>query len=72
MIEADVGDDAVQPGVETAFETESMEVFVNFQEGFLINVAGIFVALHQVERQTEHIAIVTVDEFLEGIDAGGL
>ena len=40
MIEADVGDDAIEPGGEVGIETEGMEVFVNAEESFLVDIAG--------------------------------
>src|SRR5262249_32720267 len=46
VVQADVGDDAVEPGVKTALKAEAMKVAVNLQKGFLIDVARIFSALH--------------------------
>ena len=42
LIEANVCDDAVEPGIKTAFKTEAVEIFVGLEEGFLINVARVF------------------------------
>src|ERR1700722_15678761 len=47
LIEAHVGDDPVEPGVETALETKAVEIAVNLEERLLINVARVFRALHQ-------------------------
>ena len=49
MVEAYVRDNAVEPSVEAALEAEAMEIAVNLEEGFLINVASVFRALHQVQ-----------------------
>src|SRR5580693_2604870 len=48
LIEADVGDDAVEPGVKAAFETKTVEIAVNLEERLLVNVARVFRALHQI------------------------
>src|SRR5213078_1711032 len=42
VVQADIGDDAVEPGIEAAFEAKAVEIAVNLEEGFLINIAGIF------------------------------
>ena len=43
-----------------------MEVAVDLQEGFLINVARVLGTLHQVQRQPQHVAVVAAHQFLEG------
>src|SRR5262249_3306142 len=40
MVQANIGHDAVEPGVEAALEAEAMKVAVNLEEGFLINVGA--------------------------------
>ena len=42
VVQADVGYDTVEPGVKTAVEAEGVEVLVNSQKGFLVNVPGVF------------------------------
>jgi hypothetical protein len=41
MIETDVRNDAVHPGVETALEAKSMQILVNLDESFLIDIARV-------------------------------
>ena len=41
MVEAEVGDDAVDPGVEGALEAEVAEVAISLEEGLLLDVLGI-------------------------------
>ena len=65
LIEANVGDDAIEPGIKAALETESMEVAVDLQEGFLVDVARVLGTLHQVQRQPQHVAVVAAHQFLE-------
>src|SRR5215470_16035714 len=65
VVQADVGDDAVEPGVEAALEAETMKIAVNLEKSFLINVAGIFRAFHQVQGEAQNIAIETADQFLK-------
>src|SRR4030081_3264371 len=63
MLKAPVGEDAVQPSIKAAFKTESMQVAVDLQESFLINVARIFRPLHQIQRQPHNIPVITVNKF---------
>ena len=65
MIEADVGDDAVRPGIKAALETEARQIFVNFQEGFLVDVAGIFGLAQNIEGDSQDIAVVAVDQLFK-------
>jgi hypothetical protein len=44
-----------------ALEAEAMKILVGFQKCFLINVARIFRAARQIQRQTQNVAIVTVN-----------
>src|SRR5271156_5293640 len=48
MIEANIGDDAVQPGIKAAFKAKAMQVTVDLQKSILIDVARVFGALHQI------------------------
>src|SRR5260370_12130113 len=72
MIQAYVGHDAVQPGVETAFEAEAVQIAVNLKEGFLVNVARIFWTLHQVHGQPQYVAVEAAHQFLESRAIPGL
>src|SRR5712671_6005926 len=72
MIQTHVGHDAVQPGVETAFEAEAVQIAVNLQEGFLVNVARVFWTLHQVHGQPQYVAVEPAHQFLESRAIPGL
>src|SRR5580704_17831436 len=72
MVEADVGDDAIKPGVKAAFETEAVQVAVDLQEGFLVDVTSVLGALHQVQGEAKDVAVVTADKLLEREPAAGL
>src|SRR5258705_1011272 len=72
MIQADIGDNAIKPCVETAFETEAMQVAVDLQEGLLIDVAGVFGALHQVQGKAQDVAVIASDKLLKRKAAAGL
>ena len=72
MIEADVGDDAVRPGIKAALETEARQIPVNFQESFLVDVAGIFRPVQNVQGDSQDIAVVAVDQFFKGFAVPGL
>src|ERR1700676_285415 len=58
LVQAYVGDDAIEPGIEAALEAETMQVAVHLEERLLINVAGVFRTLHQVHAQAKHAAAV--------------
>src|SRR2546423_3312665 len=65
MIEADVRHNAVEPGVEAAFKTEAVQIAVNLQESFLINVTRVFRTLHQVQSQAQYVTVILTHQFLE-------
>ena len=65
MIEADVGDDAVRPGIKAALEAETRQILVNFQEGFLIDVAGIFGLVQNVQGDSQDVAVVAVHQLFK-------
>ncbi len=49
-----------------------MQVTVGLQEGFLIDVAGVFGALHQVQGQAQDVAVVSTHKLLKRKAAAGL
>ncbi len=65
MIQANICNDAVQPGVEAALEAEAMQVAINLQESLLINVARVLGTLHQIQRQPQHVPVIPAHQFLE-------
>jgi hypothetical protein len=65
LIEANIRDDAINPGIEAAFKTEAVQILINFQESFLVNVAGVFRFVENIEGDSQDVAIVAVHEFLK-------
>jgi hypothetical protein len=66
MIERNVCDDPVKPGVKAALEPEAMEIPVNPQEAFLVNISRIFAAMNQIQGEPQHFSVIAPDELLEG------
>jgi hypothetical protein len=61
MIEAHVGDDAVEPGIKAALEAKPVKVAIDLQKGVLVHVPCVFLALHQIQSQSQHVAVVAVN-----------
>ncbi len=72
MIQADIGDDAIKPGVKAALEAEPMQVAIDLEESFLVNVARVLRTLHQIQRQPQDIAVIPAHQFLERSAVSGL
>src|SRR5258708_33237549 len=66
MIEAEVGDDPVDPGVEGTFKTEAAQILVRLEEGLLINVLGVRLRSRQMQREPQDRLIVMTHQYLEG------
>ena len=66
LVEAEVGDDPVQPGVEGALKPEVAEVAVRFEERLLVDVLRILLVAEHVQRESENGLIVAADERVEG------
>ena len=45
MIERDVGHNPVKPGIKAALKSKAVQIPVNAEKAFLINIAGIFTAV---------------------------
>ena len=67
MIETNVGHNPVQPRVKAAVEPERMNVPVDPQKGFLINIAGVLGGAQQVHGEPKHTLVVSADQLLEGV-----
>src|SRR5258708_19257182 len=65
VIQADVGDDAVEPGVKAALETKTMEIAVNLEESFLVDLPGVLGALHNIKPHTHAVPTMPTQHFLE-------
>ncbi len=72
MIQRDVRHNPVKPGIEAALKSKPVQVPVNSEKAFLINVAGIFTAVDQIQRQTQHFPVVAAHQFLKGQTVSGL
>ena len=66
MVQAKVGDDPVEPGVEGALEPEVAEVAVGLEEGLLVNVLGVLLVAQHVQREAEDGLVVAADQRVEG------
>src|SRR5438477_9066791 len=58
VIEAEIGDDAVNPGIKRTLEAKTADVLVRLQERFLINVLGFRVRAGKMHSQPEHCLVV--------------
>src|SRR6266446_302421 len=65
MIEAEIGDDAVNPGVERRLKTKAIEVLVGPEKCFLIDVLSILLGTGEMKRQTQHSLIVIPHQLFE-------
>src|SRR5260370_20072442 len=65
VVEANVGDDAVEPGVKATFKAETVQIPVNLEERFLIDVAGALGPLHEIEGQAQDLAVIPANQFLQ-------
>src|SRR6185312_17406539 len=65
LVETQIRNYAVQPGVKAAIEAECMQIAVDAQERLLIHVAGIFLRTEQIQRQTQHRLIIEAYELLK-------
>ena len=66
VIQAEIGDDAIDPGVERALEAEARQIDVGAKKGFLIDVLTIFLRAGEMDRQAQHGAIILPHQFFEG------
>src|SRR5260370_27432999 len=65
VVEAYVGDDAVEPGVKAALEAKAVEIAVNLEEGFLIDVPGVLGTFHEIERQAQDVPVMAAHQVLQ-------
>jgi hypothetical protein len=65
VIETQIGHDSVDPGIERALKPEAANVYVRAQEGFLVNVLGIFLRTGEMHRQAQNWPIVLPHQFFE-------
>ena len=67
MVEADIGNDPVEPGMKRAIEPERMQVPEYFQKRFLINVPRFVRRAQKVHGQAEHASVILPHKPLEGV-----
>ena len=65
MIEAEIGDDAVNPGVERRLKTKAIKVLVGPEKCFLIDVLSILLGTGEMQRQTQHSLVVISHQLFE-------
>src|SRR5258708_23956685 len=67
MVKTNVRHDPVKPCVKTAIKPERVNIPVDSQEGFLINVARVLGRPQQVHGEPQDTLVVGADQLLEGI-----
>jgi hypothetical protein len=72
VIEAQVGHNPVNPGVEGTLEPEAAYVFVGLEERVLINILSVLLRSGEMKSEPQHRLIVMTNEFLEGGAASAL
>jgi hypothetical protein len=65
LIEAEVGDDAVQPSREAGIEAKLGQITVDAKEGFLVNVARVFFGVKQIVGHAQDVMIMSAHKFVE-------
>src|SRR5215467_13828652 len=65
MIQAKIGDDAVNPGVEGALEAKVDDVPVSFEEGFLVDILCVRFGVGEMQRQAKDRLVVLPDKRLK-------
>ena len=66
MIQAEIGHDAVDPGVKGAFESKVANTFVRLQKCILINILGFVLGPGKMHGQPEDRLIIMPHQFLKG------
>src|SRR5579859_3337943 len=67
MVKANVRHNPVKPCMKAAIEPERMNVPVDPQEGFLINIPCVLGRTQQIHSEPQHTLIVGANQLLEGI-----
>jgi hypothetical protein len=58
MVQAEIGNNPVNPGVEGAFKAKVANVAIRFEKSFLVDVLGVGLGASQVQRETKHSLVV--------------
>lgn len=72
VIDAEVRDNAVEPGVKTRLALEVVDIAVNFDKGFLNNVERIFLVPQESVRHSKDFALIALIEQSESSPISGL
>src|SRR5215471_12073617 len=65
VVEAEVGNDPVNPGIERTFKTEITNVTVGFEESFLIDVLSVCLRVGEMKSQPQHRLVVLTNQRLK-------
>src|SRR5579863_806288 len=66
VIQTQVRDDPVNPGIKGTLKQEAADVLVRLQERILINILGVVFGAGEMQSEPQHGLVVVTDEFLEG------
>jgi len=72
IVEADVGGDAVKPGLEVGVGAKRVEVAVGAQEGFLVDLLSLFDGAEHVPGQAKDTTVAGAHQPLEGVRVAAL
>ena len=67
MVEADIGSDAVDPGIETRLKSKPVQRPECFQKGLLENFSRLFAISKHVESKPQDLAVMPPDELFESL-----
>src|SRR5579883_762431 len=65
MVQAEIGNDSVDPGIERTFKAKTPQVSISLQKGFLVDVLGILFRTCEVQSQPENRLIVLAHQLLK-------
>src|ERR1035437_7791288 len=65
VVQAKVGDDPVEPGVERALKPEVSQVAIGLQERLLVDVLGVLLVAQHVQRQAQDRLVETAHQRVE-------
>ena len=65
MVEAEIGHDAVHPGIERAFKPKIGQIHVSSQKGLLVDVLRVFLRSSGMHGQPQYRPVIKPYQFLE-------
>src|SRR5947209_3554149 len=66
MIEAEIGDNAVDPRIKRALESKPRQFDISAQESFLVNILTILRRTGEANRHAENRSVILMNKLLEG------